>query len=430
MRIGDLLRYPYTPDPSAPEVDGLPNFFNQVWLPGSPLPKLDRGINPIARVSAVDGTRRPAILIRGNPHRAGSLLTPWQDHFSPNTGHIRYFGDRKVDRPGYAVDSPGNQLLVREQFPLHTGLDVESRKRASPLVFFRGVPHEGKGKGHVEFQGFGVIERAEFVSQLDQKSQRAFSNVRYDFVVMSAASEDEELDWDWINARRDPALTNDACLKRAPETWQWWVKHGSASLPKVRRMLSQLRTVSADEQRPQAGSKQDKILASIMQHYADRKHRFELLAEHVVQDVVVSSGMDYVTGWITPRSADGGADFIGRLDVGQGLGGTRLVLLGQAKCEKASVPTNGNHIARTVARLRRGWLGAYVTTSFFSRPVQAEVIDDEYPIMLIGGAQVASSLEKAMFEIGAHDVDSYLGGLDIQYEGRVRFRQPSEILLD
>jgi len=137
-----------------------------------------------------------------------------------------------------------------------------------------------------------------------------------------------------------------------------------------------------------------------------------------------------VRGWITPRSADGGADFVGRLDIGQGLGGTRLVLLGQAKCEKASVPTNGNHIARTVARLRRGWLGAYVTTSFFSRPVQAEVIDDEYPIMLIGGAQVASTVEKAMFEVGAHDVDAYLDDLDSQYEGRVRFRQPSEILLD
>ena len=71
-----------------------------------------------------------------------------------------------------------------------------------------------------------------------------------------------------------------------------------------------------------------------------------------------------------------------------------------------------------------------MTTSFFSRPVQAEVIDDEYPRTLIGGAQVASSLEKAMFEVGAYDVDSYLGDLDIEYEGRVRFRQPSEILLD
>ena len=71
-----------------------------------------------------------------------------------------------------------------------------------------------------------------------------------------------------------------------------------------------------------------------------------------------------------------------------------------------------------------------MTTSFFSRPVQAEVIDDEYPIMLVGGAQVASTVEKTMFELGAHDVDAYLSELDRQYEERVRFRQPSEILLD
>ena len=171
-------------------------------------------------------------------------------------------------------------------------------------------------------------------------------------------------------------------------------------------------------------------MQSIADHYADRKHQFELLAEQVVQDLVMDSGMSYVRGWITPRSADGGADFIGRLDVGPGLGGTKLVLLGQAKCERTNAPTGGNHIARTVARLRRGWIGAYVTTSFFSRAVQAEVIDDEYPIMLMGGSQVASSVEKAMFERGLRDVDAFLDELDAQYEGRVRFRQPSEILLD
>lgn len=430
MRIGDILRYPAKPDPSVNEIDGLANFFHEVWLGGAALPKLDRGINPIASVAAVDGTRRPAILIRGNPHRAGSILTPWQDHFSPDTGHIRYFGDRKVDQSGYAVDSPGNKLLVIEQFPFHSGLDAESRKRAAPLLFFRGVPHAGREKGHVQFQGFGLIERAEFVSQLDQKTQRAFSNVRYDFAVMSAVSEGEELDWGWINARRDPRLSMDDCLALAPAAWQWWVKHGSTSLPRVRRMLSRLRTVSAEEQRPEVGSREARTLQAISQHYADRKHRFELLAEQVVQDVVTTSGMDYVRGWITPRSADGGADFVGRLDVGQGLGGTRLVLLGQAKCEKASAPTSGTHIARTVARLRRGWIGAYVTTSFFSKPVQAEVIDDEYPIMLLGGRQVASTVEKIMFELGANKVEAFLGELDKQYDDRVRFRQPSEILLD
>jgi len=39
-------------------------------------------------------------------------------------------------------------------------------------------------------------------------------------------------------------------------------------------------------------------------------------------------------------------------------------------------------------------------------------------------------VEKAMFELGARDVDAYLSEFDRQYEDRVRFRQPSEILLD
>ena len=270
--------------------------------------------------------------------------------------------------------------------------DEETRHSA---VVLPGRTPRREVQGYVQFQGFGIIERAEFVSQLDQKTQRAFSNVRYDFVVMSAVSEGEELDWDWINARRDPTLSLDECLRRAPAAWQWWVKHGPPSLPRVRRLLSRLRTVAPDEQRPKLGSREHKVLQSIADHYADRKHRFELLAEQVVQDLVMDSGMSYVRGWITPRSADGGADFIGRLDVGPGLGGTKLVLLGQAKCERTNAPTGGNHIARTVARLRRGWIGAYVTTSFFSRAVQAEVIDDEYPIMLMGGSQVASSVEKS-----------------------------------
>ena len=76
MRIGDILRYPAKPDPSLPEIDGLLNYFHEVRLDGCTLPKLDRGINPIASIRTVDGTRRPAVLIRGNPHRAGPILTP------------------------------------------------------------------------------------------------------------------------------------------------------------------------------------------------------------------------------------------------------------------------------------------------------------------------------------------------------------------
>ena len=47
---------------------------------------------------------------------------------------------------------------------------------------------------------------------------------------------------------------------------------------------------------------------------------------------------------------DNGIDFVGRLDVGDGREVAKLVVLGQAKCERTDAPTNGVHLARTVAR--------------------------------------------------------------------------------
>jgi hypothetical protein len=77
---------------------------------------------------------------------------------------------------------------------------------------------------------------------------------------------------------------------------------------------------------------------------------------------------DCRSGWITPPSSDGGADFVGRFDVGDGFARARLVVLGQAKCETGA--TGGLHMARTIARLRRGWLVVFVTTSYFSEGVR------------------------------------------------------------
>ena len=71
------------------------------------------------------------------------------------------------------------------------------------------------------------------------------------------------------------------------------------------------------------------------------------------------------------------------MDIGSGFGAAKIIVLGQAKCESLNTPTSGTHIARTVAKLRRGWLGIYVTTSYFSNNVQIEILEDKYPLLLI-----------------------------------------------
>lgn len=104
-------------------------------------------------------------------------------------------------------------------------------------------------------------------------------------------------------------------------------------------------------------------------------------------------------------------------------------MLGQAKCEKLDSPTGGNHIARTVARLKRGWLGVYVTTSYFSESVQREVIEDNYPIVLIHGKRIAEELSQLLHESEtANTVNELLNEIDAQYASRIRRRRPDEVL--
>ncbi|HEX4854056.1 MAG TPA: hypothetical protein VFV21_07840, partial [Arenimonas sp.] len=93
-------------------------------------------------------------------------------------------------------------------------------------------------------------------------------------------------------------------------------------------------------------------------------------------------------------------------------------------------PTGGNHLARTVARLRRGWLGAYVTTSFFSPAVQKEVYEDQYPLILINGGQLAAEATRMQLTGGYSSLEKFLDFVDQGYEEQVSSRDPEEILWD
>lgn len=426
MKIGQILSYPQPRRPDDPLVDGLSNFFFETACPGLPMAGLERGINPIKAVATDNGPIVPAILIRSSPHRTGSVATPWQDFHDPDNGHIRYFGDHKYGAAGSPESSSGNKALLRQR-ALHQSPDLAERRRAAPLLFYLAVPQDGRVKGNVRFQGLGVLDRVELVTQWDRHASRAFANYRYDLVILSLAPEAEMLDWEWINARRLGQPLG-ATEKLAPKAWRAWMAGGPSALPRLRRSVARMATVEPAAQRPAIGSKEAQILDDVYSYYAKKKAAFEGLAEVITESVLRDSGSEYMRGWITPKSGDHGADFVGRLDVGTGFAKTRLVVLGQAKCEKPTSPTGGRDIARTAARLRRGWLGAYVTTSFFSRPVQEEVIEDEYPLILINGLQIAESLLQIMFERGLTKVEPILEEIESEYPARISYRRPSEIL--
>src|SRR5688572_7082161 len=111
LKIRDVFRYsrPYSPTPS--ELNGFPNHFSVTHYPDNSLVTLDSGINPIKTINAIDGQRKPAILIRSSPHKTGTETTPWHDIFDVDNGYIKYFGDNKV--PGQDPSkAPGNKVLL------------------------------------------------------------------------------------------------------------------------------------------------------------------------------------------------------------------------------------------------------------------------------------------------------------------------------
>lgn len=428
MRINEIFRYgrPYRFDPA--EIDGLPNYFHVTYLRNAKLPLLESGINPIQEVNAADGKRRPAILISSSPHKIGNESTPWQDLFDSDNGHIRYYGDNKI--PGNNPASVNGNKALLNAFSIHSALEPTVRLQAVPLLFFKRVPLFGKQKGFLSFQGVGIIERVTLITQFDRKKEVSFTNYAFDFLVLDLSAENENFDWAWINKRRDASVTLADSLKLAPNSWKTWIKEGNRALEKCRRRVSKLLITKKEEQVPAKGSVEERNLKTIYKFYEKRKHRFEALAAIVTEKVLKGSGGNYKFGWITRMGSDNGVDFVGRLDLGTGFSKVKVIVLGQAKCEKTESPTNGVHLARTVARLRRGWIGVYVTTSFFSEASQREVLEDQYPLLLIHGLRLAQEVGEIAVNAGYKDISGYLAFVDSEYEEKLQFRNPEEILID
>jgi hypothetical protein len=77
--------------------------------------------------------------------------------------------------------------------------------------------------------------------------------------------------------------------------------------------------------------------------------------------------------------------------------------------------------------LRRGWVGIYVTTSYFSMPVQREMLTDRYPVILIDGARVASVVRKYLVDEGI-ELLAFLDELSDKHEDRIGFGDPDSLL--
>jgi hypothetical protein len=432
VAVHEVLRYAKGASQQDPELDGFRNYHYLLSPHHLQLPKvlLEAGINTPAEVRSEHAQRRPLIAIRSSPSKAGHTSNPWHDEFDLDHGHVRYFGDHKPSTVGLPGATPGNRALL-EAARLHAGTSREERVEAAPLLLFRSTTvyrrQQGVVKGHVEFCGAALIERLDFVVQRDPETGRSFPNIALDLAVL-AGDEGDSVDLRWIDDRRDPTLTSDEALRHAPASWKRWVSDGRSAIPRVRRRVLASTVKSSAEQQPEPGSEEADVLAAVYAFYDGRKHAFELLASRVAAEILRDSGATYREGWLSRSSGDGGVDFVGRLDVGAANSSTPVVVLGQAKCVLPSTSISPEQVARVVARLRRGWIGVYVTTGSFSKQAQVEIIDDQYPVVLIPGRVLAATVRRLAAASHDGDVQAVLDATVADYSGAVTHRRPEEVL--
>lgn len=430
--VHDELRYAKGAGQADPDIDGFPNYH---WLLspaqlGLPKVMLEAGINAPVATRAVDGQRRSLIAIRSSPWKAGHQSNPWHDEFDLDHGHVRYFGDHKPSTVGLPGATSGNRLLL-EAARLHAGTTQAERLLAPPLLLFRSttVRRDGRTlvKGHVEFCGAAIIERTEHVVQRDPETGRSFPNIALDLAVVSGGAIDG-IDLRWIDDRRDASIGSESALRYAPAAWVRWVRSGRVAIPGIRRRVLASSVRTSRQQQPQPGSTEASILEEVYRFYEGRKHSFELLASRVAAEVLRESGARYREGWLSRSSGDGGVDFIGRIDMGSTRASTPVVVLGQAKCVLPSSSISPEQVARVVARLRRGWIGVYVTTGSFSKQAQVEIIDDQYPVVLISGGTLAETVNRMAQASYGGELTALLASTVEEYPSAVTYRRPEEVI--
>ena len=91
---------------------------------------------------------------------------------------FRYFGDNKDT--GDPEKKTGNKALLK-QFEIHNSNDIDVRRRACPIIFFKRKSIDGRQKGFLEFNGFGVITNAERIVQHNRKTNKDFVNYSWNY---------------------------------------------------------------------------------------------------------------------------------------------------------------------------------------------------------------------------------------------------------
>ena len=362
IRIGQNFRVPASRQASEPgDFYALSRGTHETGV------NANRGVFYYAATKDPGGVARlPAFLLYSDNLRGLTERNPWLDVVDAENGYALYHGDNRTSGSD-PLSADGNSKILEVA---HLYADPSSRVLAPPMILFESAKIQGSSASYRRMAGYGVPRDLRIQSQ--RSSTGTFTNLVIELVLFSLTAEGEQLDWNWIDRRRDPSSTAEETLKCAPAAWRRWVRLGDSTIETSRRRVYGAAIRSPAEQVREASHDDGELIDAIYRFYRSDAFEFEGLASWAASQVL---GPGSSRGWVTPR-VDGGIDFVSRLDLGSGFSKMTVVILGQAKRIKPGSSVPGADLARTVARLKRGWIGVVVTTGTFSVKAQQELLAD------------------------------------------------------
>lgn len=422
LRIGEIYRLSndYSLD-NTEFIDNVKNFIYYTKINDKDSTfRFEKGIHNRKSVKTKEGKRCPIIIVSSSPHKAGTENTPWKDRYDSDNGIVIYYGDCK-NKDHNPFETPGNKILM-DEWKKHSSNNIKEREMATPIIFLERIK-----MGYLLFHGIGVLEKVSLITQKGN-NKTEFTNLEFEFGILDLSKENNQLDWNWISARCNEKLSNQETNKIAPASWKYWIQNGNDKIEKIRRHVIKSKIIKEKDQKPIKGSIEDRIIKIIEKHYQNKKLQFELFALQIAQFYFMENDIKYLEGYITKGSGDKGIDFISRIDIGQDLAGIKMIVIGQAKCQNNTI--SSKDIARTIAKLKRNYIGILVTNSTFSTQTQEEILEDQYPLIMINGNKMAQLTNKYILD-SSNDLtilEQYLNQIDDQYKDYKSNIRPDDII--
>lgn len=375
--------------------DPFDEFMAWINIPSSGIRNMG-GIRPLKFTQLRAPVHAYIVLVTDERSR-GSATNPWDDLVDLPHGRVVYWGDAKFGSK--TVDEfAGNRALKAAYDQV---LD-DHRALVPPILHF-----SKRETGVMRFNGLCVLDRLELTWFEDHG--RPVRNYRARLTIL----DEEFVDLDWLHYRATAEGLGDL-TRTGPLAWKRYqdglIDRLRIWAPSVRSTVSQL---------PAPGSPDGALLDQLV-----TMPPFEFEAAIVALFRELEEVQHNITQ--TKPTGDGGFDFFGTFTFPPPLR-YEIEFLGEVKRFSRSNAVDPKLVSRLVARLGRGQYGVFVSTSYFTKQAQEEVLADRYPTTLIAGGDLVRMMRELRVVRGNQISVSWLRAARGELVARPSEQRPAEM---